>query len=52
MEKRVYAKFNNCLISAQKVRLVADLIRGAHVTKAEAILQSPIKQLQRYLKNT
>jgi large subunit ribosomal protein L22 len=39
MEKRVYAKFNNCLISAQKVRLVADLIRGTHVSKAEAILQ-------------
>ncbi len=52
MEKRVYAKFNNCLISAQKVRLVADLIRGAHVSKAEAILQITNKTASRDILKT
>lgn len=39
MQKVVYAKLKNCLISAQKVRLVADLIRGKSVDSSIAILQ-------------
>ena len=39
MQKVVYAKLQYCLISAQKVRLVADLIRGKSVDSAIAILQ-------------
>jgi large subunit ribosomal protein L22 len=38
MQKVVYAKLNNCLISSQKVRLVADLIRGKSCTQAKDIL--------------
>lgn len=38
MQKIVYAKMNNCLISAQKVRLVADLIRGKSTAQAKDIL--------------
>lgn len=38
MEKIVYSKLKNCLISAQKVRLVADLIRKKDVASAESIL--------------
>ncbi len=39
MQKVVYAKLNNSLISARKVRLVADLVRGKTPQQAEAILQ-------------
>jgi|OpeIllAssembly_1097287.scaffolds.fasta_scaffold1245480_1 large subunit ribosomal protein L22 len=39
MAKTVYAKLKNSLISAQKVRLVADLIRGKHIADAESILR-------------
>jgi large subunit ribosomal protein L22 len=39
MQKVVYAKLNNCLISAQKVRLVADLIRGKSAAQAKDILK-------------
>ena len=38
MQKIVYAKFNNCLQSSQKVRLVANLIRGKSAEEAKNIL--------------
>lgn len=39
MQKVVYAKLKNSLISARKVRLVADLVRGKTPKQAEGILQ-------------
>lgn len=39
MQKIVYAKLNNCIMSAQKVRLVANLIRGKSVSSAKDILK-------------
>lgn len=39
MQKLVYAKFNNNLMSAQKVRLVAALIRGKKALDAVDILR-------------
>ena len=38
MQKIVFAKLNNCLMSAQKVRLVANLIRGKSALQAKDIL--------------
>ena len=34
-----FAKLNNCPTSPRKMRLVADLVRGAEVEKALAILR-------------
>lgn len=39
MQKIVYAKLNNCIMSAQKVRLVANLIRAKSVSSAKDILK-------------
>ena len=39
MQKVVYAKLNNCIMSAQKVRLVANLIRGKSVSSARDTLK-------------
>ena len=39
-----FAKLNNCPISARKMRLVADLVRGVEVNKALNILQHNSKE--------
>ena len=52
MQKVVYAKFNNCIMSAQKVRLVADLIRGKSASKAKDILKYTNKMAAREVLKT
>jgi large subunit ribosomal protein L22 len=47
MQKIVYAKLNNCIMSAQKVRLVANLIRGKSVSNAIDILKYTNKMAAR-----
>ena len=42
-----FAKLNNCPTSPRKMRLVADLIRGAEVEKALAILRFNPKEASR-----
>ncbi len=44
-----FAKLNNCPTSPRKMRLVADLIRGAQVEKALAILKFDSKEASRRL---
>ncbi|WP_297761832.1 50S ribosomal protein L22 [uncultured Muriicola sp.] len=44
-----FAKLNNCPTSPRKMRLVADLIRGAEVEKALAILRFNPKEASRRL---
>ena len=44
-----FAKLNNCPTSPRKMRLVADLIRGAKVEKALAILRFNPKEASRKL---
>lgn len=39
-----FAKLNNCPISARKMRLVADLVRGMEVNKALNVLQHNSKE--------
>jgi large subunit ribosomal protein L22 len=52
MQKIVYAKFNNCLQSQQKVRLVANLIRGKSAAEAKDILTYTNKAAARELLKT
>ncbi len=42
-----FAKLNNCPTSPRKMRLVADLVRGAEVEKALAILRFSQKEASR-----
>ena len=42
--KIAFAKLNDCPISARKMRLVADLVRGVEVNKALNILQHNSKE--------
>ncbi len=44
-----FAKLNNCPTSPRKMRLVADLVRGAEVEKALAILRFNPKEASRRL---
>jgi large subunit ribosomal protein L22 len=44
-----FAKLNNCPTSPRKMRLVADLVRGAEVEKALAILRFSPKEASRRL---
>ena len=44
-----FAKLNNCPTSPRKMRLVADLIRGAQIEKALAILKFNSKESSRRL---
>lgn len=44
-----FAKLNNCPTSPRKMRLVADLVRGAKVEKALAILKFSQKEASRKL---
>ena len=47
---QVSAKLNNARISAQKVRLVADQVRGMEVEKAEQLLSFSTKKAARIVK--
>jgi len=44
-----FAKLNNCPTSPRKMRLVADLIRGAQIEKALAVLKFNSKESSRRL---
>ena len=44
-----FAKLNNCPTSPRKMRLVADQVRGAHVSNALAILKFSPKEASRRL---
>ncbi len=46
-QKIAFAKLNNCPTSPRKMRLVADLVRGAEVEKALAILRFSPKEASR-----
>ena len=46
-QKIAFAKLNNCPTSPRKMRLVADLVRGAEVEKALAILRFIPKEASR-----
>lgn len=46
-QQMAFAKLNNCPTSPRKMRLVADLIRGAEVEKALAILRFNPKEASR-----
>ncbi len=46
-KQMAFAKLNNCPTSPRKMRLVADLIRGAEVEKALAILRFNPKEASR-----
>jgi len=48
-KQMAFAKLNNCPTSPRKMRLVADLIRGAQVEKALAILKFDSKEASRRL---
>ncbi len=48
-QKIAFAKLNNCPTSPRKMRLVADLVRGAEVEKALAILRFSPKEASRRL---
>ncbi|MGB5202743.1 MAG: 50S ribosomal protein L22 [Eudoraea sp.] len=48
-QKMAFAKLNNCPTSPRKMRLVADLVRGAEVEKALAILRFSPKEASRRL---
>jgi large subunit ribosomal protein L22 len=48
-QKIAFAKLNNCPTSPRKMRLVADLVRGAEVEKALAILRFSTKEASRRL---
>ncbi len=48
-KKIAIAKLNNCPISARKMRLVADLVRGVEVNKALNILQHNSKDAAKRL---
>ncbi len=48
-QQMAFAKLNNCPTSPRKMRLVADLIRGAQVEKALAILKFDSKEASRRL---
>ncbi len=48
-QKIAFAKLNNCPTSPRKMRLVADLVRGAEVEKALAILRFSSKEASRRL---
>ncbi len=47
--KIAIAKFNNCPISARKMRLVADIVRGVEVNKALNILSHNSKEASQRL---
>lgn len=46
-EQLAFAKLNNCPTSPRKMRLVADMVRGAEVEKALAILRFSQKEASR-----
>jgi large subunit ribosomal protein L22 len=46
-KQMAFAKLNNCPTSPRKMRLVADLVRGAEVEKALAILRFSQKEASR-----
>ena len=48
-QKIAFAKLNNCPTSPRKMRLVADLVRGAEIEKALAILRFSPKEASRRL---
>ena len=48
-QQMAFAKLSNCPTSPRKMRLVADLIRGAQVEKALAILRFNSKEASRRL---
>ena len=48
-QKIAFAKHNNCPTSPRKMRLVADLVRGAEIEKALAILRFSPKEASRRL---
>ena len=48
-QKIAFAKLNNCPTSPRKMRLVADLVRGAEIEKALAILRCSPKEASRRL---
>lgn len=48
-QNQAFAKLNNCPTSPRKMRLVADLVRGAEVEKALAILRFNQKEASRRL---
>ena len=50
MEKETFAKLKSARISAQKVRLVADQIRGMSVDKAAHLLQFSTKKAAAIIK--
>ena len=48
-KQMAFAKLNNCPTSPRKMRLVADLIRGAQVERALALLKFDSKEASRRL---